>query len=402
MRESRLRTLVLYADYTTRLSYYNDWMDAFARAPQCDYRGLNICERGVEARLRREVADADLIVLLHSTNGDTTVYLEPFAGLLADRRGKLLSFVGNEVNLPGSPISAKRDVLAKIAPDFIATQLPLEAGEYLWGDLVRSRVLALPHALNPDAFRPEVPLESRRIDIGVRAVRYLPHLGDGDRNQLHDLFSSPDFAPDLVVDISTERLDRTGWAAFLNSCKGTVSTEAGSWWVERDDATINAIRAWTAGRVKGRVIIANDSPLRALGHKLPWWMRAALRRILSKGVLRHESTINEELPFDEIYELFFKDRPRPAVYSKCISSRHLDAAGTKTCQILVEGRYNGILTADEHYIPLAADLSNLEEALRRFRDPAERSRIADAAYAHVIERHSYDKRIAELLDAVAA
>lgn len=401
MSGSRLRTLVLYADYTTRLSYYDDWLDAFARAPRFDVRSLNICERGVDATLRHELAQADLTVLLHSTNGDTTVYLEPFAGLLADRRGLLLSFVGNEVNLPGSPIAAKREVLARIAPDFVATQLPLEAGEYLWGDLVRRRVLAVPHALNPAAFHPDLAQEQRPIDIGVRAVRYLPHLGDRDRNRLHDLFDEHAFAPDLVVDISTERLDRAGWAGFLNRCKGTVSTEAGSWWVERDDAIITAIRAWTAERVKGRaVVIANDSPLRKLGHKLPWWMRAALRRILSKGVLRHESTINEELPFDEVYERFFKDRPRPAFYAKCISSRHLDAVGTKTCQILVEGRYNDILTADQHYIPLAPDLSNLDEAMRRFRDRSERTRIAEAAHAHVLGGHTYDHRIAQIDHAV--
>jgi len=269
--------------------------------------------------------------------------------------------------------------------------------------VVRRRVLAVPHALNPDAFRPEMAPDARPIDIGVRAVRYLPHLGDRDRNRLHDLFDEHSFAPDLVVDISTERLDRAGWAGFLNRCKGTVSTEAGSWWVERDDAIITAIRAWTAERVKGKaMVIANDSPLRKLGHKLPWWMRAALRRILSKGVLRHESTINEELPFDEVYARFFKDRPRPGFYAKCISSRHLDAVGTKTCQILVEGRYNGILTAGQHYIPLAADLSNLDEALRRFRDAGERTRIADTAHAHVLDGHTYDHRIAQLTEAIGA
>ncbi|HLO77813.1 MAG TPA: glycosyltransferase [Magnetospirillum sp.] len=402
-RPSRLRTLVLHADYTTRLSYYDDWLDALSRAPQFDARSLNICQRGVAPRLRAELADAELVVLLHSTNGDTTVYLEPFAGLLADRRGLLLSFVGNEVNLPGSPIAAKRAVLGRIAPDYIATQLPLEAGQYLWGDLVRRRVLALPHALNPQAFRPELPAQARPIHIGVRAARYLPHLGDCDRNTLHDLFERHAFEPALVVDIGSERLDRPGWAAFLNRCLGTVSTEAGSWWIERDDATINAIRAWTAARTKGKaMVIANDSPLRRLGHKLPWWLRAALRRILSRGVLRHESTITESLPFDEVYDRFFRNRPRPPVYGKCLSSRHLDAIGTGTCQILMTGRYNDILRAGDHYIPLAPDFSDVDEAMRRFRDAGERQRIARTAHEHVLDGHTYDHRIAQLAQAVTS
>lgn len=397
MRESRLRTLVLYADYTTRLSYYDDWLDTFTTAPEFDARSLNICERSITETLPAEVAQADLIVLLHSTNGDTTVYLEPIADLLTARKGLLLSFVGNEVNLPGSPIAEKREVLRRIAPDFIATQLPLDAGEYLWGDLAGRRVLALPHALNPEIFRPVTPIDERPIDIGVRAVLYLSHLGDRDRNRLHELFGAHAFDPSLKVDISAARLDRAGWAAFLNRCKGTISSEAGSWWIERDDATVNAIRAWTLARNRGVIIISNDSLLRTLGHKMPWWMRAALRRVFSRGLVRHESTINEELPFEETYARFFKDRPRPSFYGKCISSRHLEAAGTKTCQILLQGRYNDILKADEHYIAIAPDFSNVAEAVARFRDPGERARIADAAHAHVCAHHTYRHRIADLL-----
>ena len=154
MSSSSIRTLLLYAEYTTRLSYYDDWTEAFERSSRFAVTKINICQKGNLSDLKKEVSEADLIVLLHSTNGDTTIYLEPFANVLADRRGTLVSFVGNEVNLPGSPIGAKRDVLAVIRPDFIATQLPLEAGEFLWGDLVENSVLAVPHALNPDAFYP--------------------------------------------------------------------------------------------------------------------------------------------------------------------------------------------------------------------------------------------------------
>src|SRR3546814_10047273 len=83
-------------------------------------------------------------------------------------------------------------------------------------------------------------------------VKYLSNPGDAYRNRVHDFFTRHEFAPDLTVDISTERLNRNRWAAFLNDCRGTVSTEAGSWFIERDDATMAAIRAWTAERYAGR------------------------------------------------------------------------------------------------------------------------------------------------------
>src|ERR1700693_4960505 len=126
MRESRIRLLVLHAQYTNRLSYNDDWLDASRKYREFETSAVNIVTTDAAA-LRDAIENVDAIVLLHSTNGDTTDYLEPFVSILGDRRGPPLSFVGNEVNLPGSPISAKRSVFRRIHPDWIATQLLEEA-----------------------------------------------------------------------------------------------------------------------------------------------------------------------------------------------------------------------------------------------------------------------------------
>ena len=401
MHESRLRTLVLFAHYTSRLSYYDDWLDAFSATPEFEVSSLNICDAGTRRRLRQLVKEVELIVLLHSTNGDTTVYLEPLASLLQDRRGLLLSFVGNEVNLPGSPIAAKRRVLGAIEPDIIASQLLLEAGEFLFGDLARLKVISLPHALNPETYHPRTPQRDRLVDVGVRAVRYVPHLGDEERNRLHAYFELHAFDTSLKVDIGTQRLARREWAAFLDRCKGTCSSEAGSWYLERDDATVEAIRAYTARRFKSwGVVIANDSSFRQLGHKLPWPLRAALRRIMRRGPIRHESAVNETLSFDEISERFFASRPHCPVYSKCISSRHFDAIGTGTVQIMHPGRYNDILTADRHYIALSPDYSNIADVMEHFSDVSGRQAIANEAREYVMAEHTYARRMEALRIAV--
>ena len=137
----------------TSLSYFDDWLDAFRGYEGFETRAINIVATDATA-LRAEIGDVDAIVLLHSTNGDTTEYIEPFTSVLADRRVPLLSFVGNELNLPGSPISAKRRLFAGMRPDWIATQLLEEAGNFLFGDVVERAVIAIPHALNPNVFRP--------------------------------------------------------------------------------------------------------------------------------------------------------------------------------------------------------------------------------------------------------
>lgn len=395
MRESAIRLLVVYAGYTDRLSYYDDWFDAFRDYPGFCTDSFNVVQSGGEALLREKLAGADAVVILHSANGDTTVYLEPYAVILRDRKVPLLSFIGNEVNLPGSPISEKRRILAIIRPDWIATQLLKDAGHLLFGDLAGRGVVSIPHALNPAAFRAMQPPQRRQIDIGTRAAQYLPHLGDNDRNRIVEFFRVSGAERGLSVDISDARFSRDDWATFLNRCKGTIATEAGSWFIERDDATVNAIRAEIRAGTKG-VMIANDSPLRTFGHKLPWWLRVALRKVLGRGFVRHEALVNEHASYDAIYRKYFASRPRPAINGKCISSRHFDAIGTKTCQIMFRGRFNDILEADRHYIALNGDFSNLTDVLERFNDPAERGRIVDEAYAYVIGSHTYAHRMAQV------
>lgn len=399
MTREQISTLVLYANYTNRISYFDDWYEAFAHAPLLRCTMVDICRRDAHSTIKRHIRDAELIVLLHSTNGDTTMYLEPLAATLADRRGVLVSFVGNEVNLASSPISDKRAVFSIIRPDYVATQLLLEAGEYLWGDLVEQRVLAIPHALNPQAFRPETPRVERSIDIGVRAVRYQASLGDNDRNELHDLFASPAIASRFAVDISTDRLDRHGWARFLNSCRATVSSEASGWYLERDDATVLAIQQYAREQSRGSVVISSTGLARRIGHRTPWWVRRSARRLLSRGPLRFDDSTLELLDDNDVQARFF-DRPKPDFYAKCVSSRHFDAIGAGTTQVLLEGRYNDLLRPGEHYIELKRGYSNLEQVCDQLTDDDVCAEIAARVHTWALECQTYQHRIDYLIQQV--
>jgi hypothetical protein len=396
-----MRVLLGYAQYTDRLSYFDDWLDAFVTAPQFDVVPLNIVASDTKTRLPRLLREVDAVVLLHSTNGDTTIYLEPHIEALAHRKVPLLTFVGNEVNLPGSPIADKRRLFEILRPEYIATQLLLEAGKHLFDDVAAKKVVAIPHALNPAAYQPTRSSEQRPLDVGARAVRYLPHLGDDDRNRLLQWFADHGSAYGLSVEISDERLDRGGWADYLNQCKATVATEAGSRFLERDDATVNAIREYVLSKRTKGLVFRNDSAFRRFGHLLPWWLKSIMREAMRKGPIQHEAVINEQLDPKDIFDKFFVGRPRPPFYGKCISSRHFDAAGTKTCQIMFRGRFNDILNANEHYLALEPDFSNVEDVLTAFRDPVTRQHVADAAYDLVRTKHTYAQRMQQIHDVLA-
>ena len=394
-----IRAVVLTVRYGVRASYYEDWLDAFDASPLFAVSAFNLFSRAQRIAARRAVGDAELVVALHSCSADTLSFIDPLRGALKNRRGRFLMLVGNEYNLPWMRLAEKRQFLHQVGADFVGTQLPLEAGRWLYDD-TGARVLALPHAANEQVFRRDRPAEERPIDIGGRSFRYPVYIGDDDRNRVYDRFAVLGPQAGLKVDIANNaRLDRTAWAAFLNDCRGTIGTEAGSWYLERDDRTALAIREFLRTRSDAPTIRA-DGRLHALTRHLPYRVKASLIGLLAWAPVRHEAVDAGSGDFAEVAARFFAGQPRCPVYSKCISSRHFEAAATGTCQLLVRGRYNDVLEADRHYIALDEDLGNAPSAIERFCDPAEQGRIADAAYALVNDAHTYRHRLTALHEAV--
>lgn len=75
------------------------------------------------------------------------------------------------------------------------------------------------------------------------------------------------------------------------------------------------------------------------------------RTKVNRYVATHRSATMEE-----IQERFFADYEEP-VPGWMISGRHVEAAGTKTVQILFDGYYNDYFQPDVHYIALKKDFS---------------------------------------------
>ena len=74
-----------------------------------------------------------------------------------------------------------------------------------------------------------------------------------------------------------------------------------------------------------------------------------------------------------------------------IGPRHLEASLTRTCQILTEGDYNGILRPHEHYIPVRRDFGNLDEVLAALQTRDSQSMV-EKAYRDVVASGRYTYR----------
>ncbi|MGQ0536746.1 MAG: hypothetical protein ACT4PT_11835, partial [Methanobacteriota archaeon] len=103
--------------------------------------------------------------------------------------------------------------------------------------------------------------------------------------------------------------------------------------------------------------------------------------------------------YEEIAAACFPGRDDEVRYLM-LGPRHLEAAATKTCQILVEGEYNGVLSPWKHYIPLEADFSNVADCMEAAADAALRERLVEAAYKDLVESGNFT--YAKLVDDVFA
>ncbi len=137
------------------------------------------------------------------------------------------------------------------------------------------------------------------------------------------------------------------WLYFLMRCKYTLGVEGGTSILDRD----------------GSIRECTESYL----HKYPGASFEEVEQHCFPGV-------------DGSFKLF------------ALSPRHLEACAARTCQILIEGDYDGVLKPWRHYLPLKKDFSNFEEILALVHDDTLRDRIVMQAHNDIIMSNKYSYR----------
>ncbi len=392
-----MKTLLLYAFSTNLLSYYDDWIEAFEEHSFFETKAINVLEKRKTDAISKDIEEYPLVILHHSMTADTLEFLRPFVGAFQQRKGRVVSFVGNEVNLPTVGMASKIKMLSEIAPDLILTQLLEETGKWLYEDCKAPKVRSLPHALNPKTFYPTSSQTDRPVDLGTRSAQYGKYIGDNERNAIRDFFLREADTLSLNVDVGQKkdaqaRFDRGSWRDFLSQMKGMISTEAGSFYLEKDDQTVKEITDYIKDKEKKIVLPTGHPLLQKVGRLLTPEMKKKVRQ-LTKKFLTESYRIDESADFEDIYQKFFKNKKKCPFYSKAISSRHFDAIGTKTVNVMFEGRYNDILTPYEHYFPLDKKFKNIDELCELLKDDILRQKMVDRTYDYVMENHTHAHRL---------
>ena len=81
-----------------------------------------------------------------------------------------------------------------------------------------------------------------------------------------------------------------------------------------------------------------------------------------------------------------------------VGPRHLEAAAARTCQVLVEGGYDGVLEPGVHYLPVKADGSDVDAVVERLADRGLVEATASRAYEDLVlsGRYGYAALAAQL------
>lgn len=335
-------------NYWAPLSYCIDWRNAFLSSSRLDVMYCDINRPHEVLAAATAIDTFDLVVVSHIALGDNVADIARWTELLSKRKGPLVSFIGNEYDLMDEKIKFLRDVKA----DIVCSQLALDAAQYFYEELKDSRVISLPHALNPEAY--SAPRDSvRNNDIGFIGAVYPSWVGDLERTMM--ILATAEIAPllELRTDIRTQNLPRDAWSAFLQNTRAIIGAESGSYYLHRRGGLLMDAKKWCEQ--------------------------------------------NPAAQFEDVEARFFGDRSG-APSGKTISSRHFEPIGTRTCQVLLEGDYAGVLKPNEHYIPVRKDLMDLPEALRRATNEAERYEMVNRTLEYALDAHTYAHRVNTLID----
>ncbi len=293
------------------------------------------------------------VIIFHTTFLSGRWSPKRFAALL-DRVRPLRNLSGVKVALPQDEFintDVLCDVLRALEIDCVFSVAPESEWPKIYPSIDRSKVRffnVLTGYLDEKAVAKIAALAAsapeRAIDVGYRAYRATPALGRHGflKTQIADVFQEAALRVGLTVDISNRHEDAfvgDGWYRFLLRCKYTIGVEGGSSILDRDGSITKKTEEYLAQ--------------------------------------------HPDASFEEVEAACF-----PGLDGQlrlfALSPRHLEACATRTCQVLIEGDYNGILVPWKHYIPLRRDFGNLPEVLRLIKEDRLREEITENAYRDIV------------------
>jgi hypothetical protein len=196
---------------------------------------------------------------------------------------------------------------------------------------------------------PPVEDTRRAIDVGYRSRAMPHHLGDlgQEKTLVAERFQAVADTHGLVSDISVREHDRLygrPWRAFLRACRCVLGTSSGASVVD---------------------------------------FTGTIRRNCERHL-----ALYPDARYAEVKALWFADVDGQTVIDT-VSPRVFEATALGCTLVQHEGAYGGVLRADEHYISIRRDYSNIDDVVDRIRDHAFCREMARRAHRDLVASGRY-------------
>tara|TARA_B100000963_G_scaffold341699_1_gene341664 strand:+ start:12958 stop:14061 length:1104 start_codon:yes stop_codon:yes gene_type:complete len=361
IKKKKLKVLLVYAvSNCSTLSYHVLWPKNFKNHKNLKVHLLNLkrkipCNKA-DTFYIKNIFRPDVIVLLHSVfaNGlhQSPVLFEYISSFDGQKVFYLTNFYKNMPEKMKFCESLGINIFVQLGTSAVTSEIfrkRLNGIKILNGHA---------GALDQSTFFPGPLLDQRPIDIGFRGMNEPWYFGHQERSNLMNAIMQSLRNKKLVLDCSMDEADRfvpNIWADFLRNCKAQLGTESGTDFFDITEKV----------------------------------------RYLTNNYTQK----NKEADFNEVYDNVLN--PLGDEYKiKCrlISGRVIEAAASKSVLILYEGKYEGYMEPDEHYISISKDHRNLDEAMDKLSDLSLCNKLIENSYECVLENFTFEKQINYLID----
>jgi hypothetical protein len=351
--ETPLNVLVLYDDRSVQIQTVAEHLEAFKRYSKHNVfymPGTGTLPGGHGATAAMDLSAFDAVILHYSIRLSLPDHL---AASLADAMqaycGHKVLFIQDEYDTT----ETARRWIERLGFNTVYTSVPDAQRELVYPNSRFPRVEFLPTLTGyvpeeQELDRFALPIAQRTILIGYRG-RILPHqygeLGQ-EKYRIGTEVKRHAQARGLPVDIEVDdshRIYGLEWYRFLGSVRSTLGTESGANVFDFD------------------------------------------------GDLARLAAAHRDMPFDEFAAKYL--RPREGlVRMNQISPKIFEAIRLRTALVLFEGNYSGVIRANDHYISLNKDFSNINEIFEKLQDISYLEEMTDRAYRDIIESGRYSYR----------
>lgn len=344
--KKKFKLLIIYNPAASHVSTTFEYTSSFKEHSKFDIYYIDI-EYINESP--RNLDDFDAIWINYCVRmNDKNLITDSFVRSLSSYAGTVLVAIQDEYELT----DAIRESLNKIGATIVLTCVPQKYVNYVYPK-AQFRSVQFETVLTgyvPARFegqRPQFDYGNRPIAVGYRGRRLPRNFGTLGREKweigtrVADACQRLGIVHDIAVD-EASRIYGPAWLDFIKSCRAMLGSASGSNVFDFDGSI--------AAEVAGLPGTDGDLPEGLAGRI------AAREREIDMGQ---------------------------------ISPRVFEAAACGTALILIRGQYSGALVADEHYVPIEPDFSNVDEALGKIADISALEAMAQRTYDHLIASGTY-------------